>query len=161
MRAARGVALVVAVGVALGVRVEPARGAESCVPPVEPVYVGIALASIDAGGNWFGRWLGAHPLSCDGATYVLGVAAPSWADLQSALGSAGQQVHLIGDIPYVGDGTCAPETLRRWWTPGPAADAGNMRWEGAAVPTTAPSVACPANAAGDAVLLLVPVERVR
>ncbi len=138
-----------------GLAAAPAPATAGCVPPEERTYVGLALATVDAGGRWVGRWLGAHPLSCDGDTYVLAVAAPSWADLERALAAAGPQRYLIGDLPYVGDGTCIPDAVRQWWAPGePTADGAGMRWQMAAVPPGAPSFPCPLNVPADGPIVL-------
>ncbi len=119
-------------------------------------YIGITLAIADGSGRWTGRWLGAHPLTRDGATYVVAMAAASWSVLQAALrANAGAEVYLLGDLPYVGDGVCAPGTLRRWWGNGVlAADGGSMTWETAMVPASAPALSCPVSLGADAPLVV-------
>ena len=140
--------------VAAGVAGAPDRAHGACVPPAEPTYVGIALASVDARGQWVGRWLGAHLLSCDGDAYVLDVVGPSWADLERALGATGPERYLIGDIPYIGDDTCIPGALRHWWGQGTTTGSGAMRWEVGGVPPGAPAFACPINVPPDGPLVL-------
>ncbi|SRR5581483_5659991 len=135
---------------ALG-RAEPAPQSDEDVP-----YIGISLAIVDASGRWSGRWLGAHPLTRDGATYVVGMAAASWTVLQGTL-RAGERgsYYLLGDLPYVGDGVCAPGTLRRWWSNGElAGDGSQMRWEAASVPDTAPALSCPVSLGAEAPLVV-------
>jgi hypothetical protein len=134
----------------------PAPARAACVVPAEMPFIGIALASVDARGQWVGRWLGAHPLSCDGATYVADVNAASWADLQRALAATGPERFLIGDVPYIGDDTCIPSTLRRWWGPGPPPTAEAVTWEPGGVPPGAPAFTCPQNTPAEAPLVLRP-----
>ena len=119
-------------------------------------YIGLSLAVVDGGGQWTGRWLGAHPLTRDGATYVVAMAAASWTVLQDALRTGDRGAYyLLGDLPYVGDGVCAPGTLRRWWRNGePIGDGSGMSWEAGAAPPTAPAPACPQNLASEAPLVL-------
>ena len=122
----------------------------------EMVYLGLSLATVDAAGRWTGRWIGAHPLARDGATYVVAIAAASWATLQAALGTldAGS-VYLLGDLPYAGDSVCAPGATRRWWLNGVlGADGLSMDWQPTAVPTSAPALSCPTNSLSDGPLLL-------
>ena len=137
----------------------PAPGSACTLPPEaadDPVYVGVSLASVDAAGRWTGRWLGAHPLACDGDTYMLGFAAESWATLRGLLASTTDPL-LIGDLPYAGDGVCIVGTVRRWWSRGTLADDGSrMRWEPGSVPASAPAPACPVNQNADGPLVLLP-----
>jgi hypothetical protein len=140
-----------------GIGGSPNSARAACVTPVEPTYVGIALATVDARGQWVGRWLGAHQLSCDGDAYVLDVVAASWADLERALATTGPERFLIGDTPYIGDDTCIPGAVRRWWSQGTAAGQGTVRWELASVPSGAPAFPCPVNMPSDAPLVLRPI----
>jgi hypothetical protein len=139
-----------------GIGGPPSSARAACVPPAEPIYVGIALATVDARGQWVGRWLGAHLLSCDGDAYVLDVVAASWADLERALATTGPDRFLVGDNPYIGDDTCIPSAVRRWWSQGAATGQGTVRWEVASVPPGAPAFPCPTNMPSDAPLVLRP-----
>ena len=141
---------------AAGTAGSPDIARAACVPPAEPTYVGIALATVDAGGQWIGRWLGAHPLSCDGDAYVLDVVGASWSDLERALAITSPERFLIGDDPYIGDDTCIPGARRRWWSQGTATGQGTVRWELASVPSGAPAFSCPVNMPSDAPLVLRP-----
>lgn len=120
-------------------------------------YLGVALASVDAAGRWVGRWLGAHPLACEGETYVVAVGPDAWAALQRALADPSPSLHLAGDLPYVGDGTCLIGAERRWWTrAGSGPVEGEVWWDGAPVPAGVPTLPCPTNLPGDAPLVLRP-----
>ena len=132
----------------------PAPARAACVPPAELTHVGIALASVDARGQWVGRWLGAHPLTCEGDIYVLAVVAPSWTDLEQALRAAEGERYIIGDIPYVGDDTCIPGAQRHWWGQGTTTGEAAMRWEVAGVPPGVPAFPCPVNVPSDGPLVL-------
>jgi hypothetical protein len=122
----------------------------------EPALMGLSLATTNASGQWTGQWLGAHRYNRDGALYVVTIAEASWAQLQQALSTmAPAAVYVLGDTPYVGDGTCAPGALRHWWHNGElTADRRGMSWQPSAVPATAPAVACPSNLFPEAGLLL-------
>jgi hypothetical protein len=122
----------------------------------EPALMGFTLATTNANGQWTGQWLGAHRYTRDGALYVVTLAEASWAQMQQTLATmVPSAVYLLGDAPYVGDGTCAPGALRRWWQNGElTADRRGMGWEPAPVPPTAPVVACPSNLLPEAGLVL-------
>jgi hypothetical protein len=135
----------------------PAPSSACTFPPEagdDPTYVGVSLVSVDTAGRWTGRWLGAHPLACDGDTYVLAFASESWATLRGLMTSTSEPL-LIGDLPYAGDGACIVGTARRWWSRAALADDGaSMRWEPASVPPSAPAPACPVNQNADGPLVL-------
>jgi hypothetical protein len=122
----------------------------------DPPLMGITLATTNASGQWTGRWLGAHRYTRDGALYVVAIADASWNQLQQALATPGPAaVYLLGDVPYVGDGMCAPGALRRWWNNGElTADRQGMGWAPAPVPDSAPALACPTNILPEAGLVL-------
>jgi hypothetical protein len=140
---------------ALGPRAAVAGCALNTDPNYDLNYMGLMLASPTASGSWSAHWQGAHPLTCDGDTYVVAVSGDAWAALQQAAsGSNGGDVLLVGDFPYIGDGTCIPGTARRWWQPDAAGE--GVRWQPASVPPTAPAVPCPTNQPGDAPLVVQP-----
>jgi hypothetical protein len=88
------------------------------------------------------------------------MAAASWGVLQDAL-RAGEpgSFYLLGDLPYVGDGVCAPGTLRRWWGNGEVAgDGSRMHWAAATVPDTAPAMSCPLSLSAEAPLVVQAVS---
>jgi hypothetical protein len=122
----------------------------------DPQLMGVALARTNPNGQWAGQWLGAHRYTRDGGLYVVAFADTSWSQLQQALAAAGPTaVYLLGEVPYVGDGTCAPGAWRLWWRNGQlTADGRGMGWEPAPVPASAPAVACPANLFPEAGLVL-------
>jgi hypothetical protein len=124
-------------------------------------YIGISLATIDSRGQWSGRWLGAHLWTREGATYLVAMAGPSWAVLQDMLRTDNRGAfYLLGDLPYAGDGVCAPGTLRRWWRSGELIGDGTaMTWEPATVPAGAPAPPCPQNLPSEAPLVLQAVPQ--
>jgi hypothetical protein len=122
----------------------------------EPQLMGVSLASTNANGQWTGQWLGAHRYTREGALYVVAIAEASWSQLQQALATAGPAaVYVLGDVPYVGDGMCAPGAWRLWWRNGElTTDRRGMGWEPAPVPASAPALACPTNLFPEAGLVL-------
>lgn len=113
----------------------------------DPQLMGVALARTNANGQWTGQWLGAHRYTREGPLYVVVFAEASWSQLQQGLAAAGSAaVYVVGEVPYVGDGTCAPGAWRLWWRNGElTADRRGMGWEPSPVPASAPAIPCPAN----------------
>lgn len=141
----------------------PVPAVASCilpsVPPEETTYLGLAYAQRDASGRWTGRWLGAHPVACDGDGYVALIAAEPMTTLQRALSAqpSSGPLLLLGDVPYVGDGVCASGQLRRWWEPAPG-DANSATWQPTEVPPDVPALSCPLSLPADGPLLLRPLN---
>jgi hypothetical protein len=122
----------------------------------EPLWMGVSLATTNANGQWTGQWLGAHRYTREGTLYVLVMADASWGRLQQALATTSPAAaYMLGDTPYVGDGTCSPGAWRNWWHNGVlTADRREMAWQATPVPASAPVLACPTNLFPDAGLVL-------
>jgi hypothetical protein len=122
-------------------------------------YMGVSFAITDASGRWVGRWLGAHLYTRDGTTYFVGLSPEPWAQLQQALATTDRAaLYVLGDLPYAGDGVCAPGSIRRWWSNGqisPGVQA--VSWEPAPVPPSAPALPCPLSILPEGWLVLQPV----
>lgn len=150
------VAALVVTGLALAAPL--ATPAAACsVPPqafADVTYMGLTLATVDAQGQWSGRWIGAHPFSCEQGEYTASVAGQAWS-LVRAAAESGNDFYMLGDVPYAGDSACIVGTLRRWWTRAAVDAAGErLTWQPVAIPSGAPSLECPTNANADAPLVL-------
>ena len=122
----------------------------------DPWWIGVSLATTNANGQWTGHWLGAHRYTREGGVYVVAMAGASWGRLQEALAATSPAAaYLLGDTPYVGDGTCAPGAWRHWWQNGVlTTDRREMAWQATPVPASAPALACPTNLFPEAGLVL-------